>query len=197
MTESSRTNPPSVNMQDSSRLICVACPHEGGRRSTGAHDAATIETMSTSKGAGRRYRSPFDLLLFLSALRLAVAAQRVRRDPLPELVRRLGALRQPVTTPEPARAARAATRACSRIGRWFGGLDTCLTRSLVAGAMLAARGDVVLHVGFRSGHELPIDGHAWLVVGNDSVQLTTPANLTDLPYTSTLEVRLEQARTGS
>ena len=57
--------------------------------------------------------------------------------------------------------------------RWFGGVDTCLTRSLVLGGLLAGRGEVELNVGFRPGEREPaVDGHAWVTVdgrpvGND------------------------------
>lgn len=46
-----------------------------------------------------------------------------------------------------------------------GGRATCLVRSLVAGALLADRADVVLHVGFRPAQPMSSDlheGHAWL-----------------------------------
>jgi len=58
---------------------------------------------------------------------------------------------------------RATLRAISRLGR-CGLLNTCLTRSLVAGAMLSDARDVCLHVGFKVPHNSLdlIDGHAWL-----------------------------------
>ena len=67
----------------------------------------------------------------------------------------------------------AATRAVARWCRWCGGIDTCLTRSLVLGGMLVGRGIVELNIGFRPGEEEPaLDGHAWVTVdgrpvGND------------------------------
>jgi hypothetical protein len=48
-------------------------------------------------------------------------------------------------------------------------------RALIAGSLLAARGDVCLNVGFRSGQAgNPADGHAWLAgadfeLGRDAV----------------------------
>jgi hypothetical protein len=68
------------------------------------------------------------------------------------------------------RVARAAGRSTSRWARWFGGLDTCLTRSLVAGSLLAGRGEVVLQVGFRPGEaEQVVDGHAWITMDGEPV----------------------------
>jgi len=135
-----------------------------------------------------------DLLLFLTALSLAARVQRVRTVPLPRLVDRLNRSRPLVATASTRRAAVAAGRACGRLGRWFGGLDTCLTRSLVAGILLAPRTDVMLHVGFRPGHEKNIDGHAWLAVDGEEIQVTMPPGLDQAPYTSTLELALGCSR---
>ena len=46
-------------------------------------------------------------------------------------------------------------------------LESCLLRSLVTGALLADREEVVIHVGFRRTHPEAdlMDGHAWLTVG--------------------------------
>ncbi len=87
---------------------------------------------------------------------------------------------------------RAAQRACNRWARWFGGLDTCLTRSLVAGALLAGGHEVVLHVGFRPtdrGAEA-VDGHAWLVVDGEVVELTGLDHEHGEPYSTTLELKM-------
>ena len=45
-------------------------------------------------------------------------------------------------TVHPERVWRAAARACGRWARWRGGLDSCLTRSLVAGALALLMGNV-------------------------------------------------------
>jgi len=82
----------------------------------------------------------------------------------------------------------AASRACARYGRWFGGLNSCLTRSLVAGALLCGAHDVMLHVGFRPGtEELPVDGHAWLSVDGEKLDVANPGEVT-VPYTGALEI---------
>ena len=108
---------------------------------------------------------PVDVGLFIRALLLARRAQRVRSTPVAEVVTEIarsgggGGLR-----PED-RVELAARRAVARWRRWFGGIDTCLTRSLVLGGMLAGRGEVLLNVGFRPGEEeLAVDGHAWVTV---------------------------------
>lgn len=76
---------------------------------------------------------------------------------------------------DPERARLAAARACARYARWFGGLNTCLTRSLVAGALLCGRYQVSLHVGFRPGSdEAPVDGHAWLTVDGEVLDAALP-----------------------
>jgi hypothetical protein len=130
------------------------------------------------------------MMLFLVALRLSSRVQRVRSMPLPRVVAALNRRPPLAATGDPRQAQVAAARACGRIGRWFGGLDTCLTRSLVAGILLAPRADVVLHVGFRPGKDDEIDGHAWLAVNGEEVQITMPPGLDQAPYTTTLELAL-------
>ena len=109
-------------------------------------------------GGGERRQAPaapphrraLDVLLLALALPLARRAQRVTDTPLDELVAELARRRRSAVV-APDRVALAAARATARWSRWFGGLDSCLTRSLVAGAMLAGRGGVALHIGFRPG----------------------------------------------
>lgn len=130
------------------------------------------------------------LVLFLRALPLARGAQAVKTTPLPEVVERLGARRGGVSVDD---AVRAAQRACGRWARWFGGLDTCLTRSLVAGALLAGDHQVVLHVGFRPTEQgaAAVDGHAWLVVDGEVVELTGLDHEHEAPYETTLALVME------
>lgn len=108
---------------------------------------------------------PLDFVLFLRALALARRAQDVRTTPIPEVV---AGVRRRSSSPYPQSAQRidrATRRAMARYRLWFGGIDTCLTRSLVLGWMLKGRGEVSLNIGFRPGEELPaIDGHAWVTV---------------------------------
>ena len=76
----------------------------------------------------------------------------------------------------------------ARRAQRFGGLDSCLTRSLVAGAMLSEAHDVVLHVGFRPGtEEVPLDGHAWLTVDGGRLDAIAPDDV-DHPYAGILEI---------
>jgi hypothetical protein len=109
--------------------------------------------------------NPVDIGLFLRALVMARQAQLVRRLPVPKIVEVIsqrggGGHGHPIR-----RVELAATRAVTRWSRWFGGVDTCLTRSLVLGGLLAGRGDVALNIGFRPGEEEPaLDGHAWVTI---------------------------------
>jgi len=131
--------------------------------------------------------NPIDLVLFLSALRLARQAQRVRRVPVPEVVKAI-ALRGGGGRNYPEqRVELAVVRAVSRWRRWLGGVDTCLTRSLVLGGLLVGRGEVMLNVGFRPGDEEPaIDGHAWVSI--DGSPVGADGNLARERYTRVLTV---------
>lgn len=122
------------------------------------------EELTTLKRQITRY-GPVDIVLFLRALRLARRAQRVRRVPVPEVVKDIASRDGGGRAYSVRRLELAAVRAVSRWRRWFGGLDTCLIRSLVLGSMLAGRGEVMLNIGFRPGEEQPsVDGHAWVTV---------------------------------
>ncbi len=126
-----------------------------------------------------------EVVLFVRALPLARVAQAVKVEPLPKVVEKMGARGRGIATDD---AMRAAQRACNRWGRWFGGINTCLTRSLVAGALLAGSREVVLHVGFRPtdrGADA-VDGHAWLVVDGEVVELTGLDHEHGEPYSTTL-----------
>ena len=109
------------------------------------------------------YRAIF---LFINALRLAWVAQAIQSRPLPEVITRLEALRWLPRGVDEAAARRATLRACGRLARWTGGLDTCLIRALVLGTLLADREGVVLHLGFRPGSPGTgmASGHAWLTL---------------------------------
>ena len=128
-----------------------------------------------------------EVLLFLKAVPVVRAAQAVQTRPLPEVVAALGTRGSGLAVED---AVRAAQRACNRWGRWFDGLDTCLTRSLTAGALLAGDHEVVLQVGFRPtdvGAEA-VDGHAWLLVDGEMVELTGRDHEHEAPYETTLEL---------
>ena len=132
-------------------------------------------------------------MLTLEALRLARTVQGIRTHPLPRVidnVARKCVLRQA----DVPRTLLAVSRAGSRSKRWFGWMNTCLTRSVVAGAMLAERRHVVLCVGFRPGAgQGPADGHAWLTVDG----VTTDGSLItghEGPYETVLEIPIEGGR---
>jgi len=133
---------------------------------------------------------PIDLLLFLRALGLARRAQRVSAESINRVVedmtRRGGGNRRYSVD----RLAQATARATARWARWFGGLDTCLIRSLVLGSMLADREDVALVIGFRPGVEdAAVDGHAWVTVagravGSDGILAQNDySRMTAVPFT--------------
>ena len=130
-----------------------------------------------------------EIVLFVRALPVARVAQSVKVEPIPKVIERLGVRGRGIAVDD---AIRAAQRACGRWARWFGGLDTCLTRSLVAGALLAGSHEVVLHVGFRptdQGAEA-VDGHAWLVVDGEVLELTGLDHEHGEPYSTTLELKM-------
>jgi hypothetical protein len=129
---------------------------------------------------------------FLAALRLTPKAQKVRSLPLPRVTDMMWSPSSGGVS-DPGAAVRAAQRACSRWARWFGGIDTCLTRSLVAGALLAGDHEVVLQVGFRPtdrGAEA-VDGHAWLEVDGERLELTGLDHEHEAPYETTLALPME------
>lgn len=133
-----------------------------------------------------------EMLLFIRALPVAMAAQAVKEEPLPGVIEKVVRLAGRGSVEAPGEAMRAAQRACNRWARWFGGIDTCLTRSLVAGALLAPRHEVVLHVGFRptdAGAEA-VDGHAWLMVDGEMLELTGLDREHGEPYATTLELKM-------
>jgi len=145
--------------------------------------------LSWGEGARVVLQGLREIVLFVRALPLARVAQAVKKDPLPKVVERMGARGRGIAVDD---AMRAAQRACNRWSRWFGGIDTCLTRSLVAGALLARSREVVLHVGFRPtdlGADA-VDGHAWLVVDGEMVELTGLDHEHGEPYSTILELKM-------
>lgn len=114
--------------------------------------------------------NPGDLALFVRALGLARHAQRASSVPLPKLVAEMSRKRRGSRHHSVDRLTRATVRATSRWSRWFGGLDTCLIRSLVLGALLGDRTGVALNIGFKPGEEkLAVDGHAWVTIEGSPV----------------------------
>jgi hypothetical protein len=130
---------------------------------------------------------PADILLFLQALPLARRAQQVKSEPLKHVVVGMAGRRGVAAPHSVDRVAQAAARATSRWSRWFGGLDSCLTRSLVLGAMLGDRGNVELNIGFRSHvTDDVVAGHAWISV--DGRPVGPDSELADDSYSRVLEV---------
>jgi hypothetical protein len=133
-----------------------------------------------------------EIVLFLHALRLSVKAQGVRRQPLLDVVSTLVSTRSLPRGVGAGEAARAAGRACSRVKRWGRGLDSCLTRSLVAGALLSDQPRVVLHVGFRGARtETLHEGHAWVTLGDRNVTAATDSEH-EGPFTEALQLAISR-----
>ena len=115
-----------------------------------------------------------DLVLFLQACRLLVATRPLERgEPIPRLADRLLAKRFLPRAATPSGARLATARAARRLGWIPGLLTTCLPRSLVTGTLLSDRDDVELVIGIRRGDETrsPIDGHAWIVVAGEALEV--------------------------
>ena len=115
-----------------------------------------------------------DAALFLRALVMARKAQLIRRLPVPEVVEEISRLSGGGQGHRIQRLEAATARAIGRWRRWLGGVDTCLTRSLVLGGLLVGRGEVALNLGFRPGEEeSALDGHAWVTIDGEQLQALT------------------------
>jgi hypothetical protein len=113
-----------------------------------------------------------DVLLFLNAFYLAwLAGRSWRARPMPETLRRLCRRWLPVPAHAGLHDVRcAAYRASRYIGR-FGGLDSCVTRSLVMASLLRERGEVSIAIGFthEGGAGGVPSGHAWVCLNGTNV----------------------------
>ena len=135
---------------------------------------------------GSRF-NPVDILLFLRALGLARRAQQVLWMPVPDVVKVIARRGGGGRGYPPRRVELAAARAVARWHQWFRGIDTCLTRSLVLGGMLAGRDGVELNIGFRPGEVEPaVDGHSWVTV--DGSPVGRDGSLAQERYTRVLAV---------
>lgn len=138
-----------------------------------------------------------DLLLFGHAVRLALVARQVRVCSLTEVAARLRRARFLPHATDPQAAYRAAGRACSCLARTLGGLDTCLTRSLVAGALLGTSCKrVEVHVGFRPDEATAtrVGGHAWVAADGQLLGEKAPGSRE--PFTSTICIPMHQEAAG-
>lgn len=137
-------------------------------------ESASDKRRTASPGSARP-ATPLELRLFLHALRLAWVARRIRgATPLVRVLEELNRVPFLPRQVQPRSAVRAATRACVRMRRWLGGLDTCLVRAMVAGSLLSDRDGVVLHLGLLPPYTDADDaaGHAWLSVHGQIVEVT-------------------------
>ncbi|WP_369075128.1 lasso peptide biosynthesis protein [Thiohalocapsa halophila] len=97
---------------------------------------------------------------------------------------------------EPGVARCASLRASRHLARLRRKDDTCLVRALVLSALVSDRPDVLLHIGFRSGHDagsLAV-GHAWVTVGGVNVSGERSAGQDRHHYTSAQHIRIERQR---
>lgn len=136
-----------------------------------------------------------EVVLFVHALRLSAAAQGVKSGPLPAAAARLAGMGHLPRGVGPEDAWRAAVRGGTRLARWRGALDSCLTRALVVAALLADREEVAIHVGFRSGQKAILDagsalheGHAWVSVAGAAVTPEEGGDAHHGPYMEVLRI---------
>jgi hypothetical protein len=121
-------------------------------------------------------RSVTDLVVLMAALWPAwIAGYRLRGVPLEQALGRLGQTSIPLSARRAAvEAIRCAATRASRYVGYVGGLDSCVTRSLVIATLLRGRGNITLAVGFlrttNPGGEP--EGHAWVCL--DGVNVSDP-----------------------
>ncbi len=176
----------------------ISSPALGGKARPGGRVAdASIGAMPpTAESASEKRSTVREMALFLQAFRLSLKAQHVQTDALDQVAAEMtsaGFLPRGVDVGE---AVRAAGRACSRVGNWFQGLDSCLTRALVAGALLADRPEVFVHVGFRAPASGSFtDGHAWVSVEGEEVGVATPPDHAG-PFVESRRLPMRRAGAG-
>lgn len=151
---------------------------------------------AANEGGGEARSGRREIVLFLHALRLAMKAQRVRSRALDEVAAEMASAGHLPCGVAVGEAVRAAGRACTRVRRWGRGLDSCLTRSLVAGTLLADRPEVFVHVGFRPTVAGTVaEGHAWVSVGGEVVGVTTPPDHAG-PFVESLQLPMHRGGDG-
>lgn len=123
-----------------------------------------MRTQRTNKSSRTR--------LLLTAWKLNAKAQRLAADtPLSAVRSELLATPHLPTGVLPEEALWAARWAALLQRRLLGRLDTCLVRSLVAGALVADGRKVAVRIGVHSSRSPDdlLDAHAWLTVGDRAV----------------------------
>lgn len=122
------------------------------------------------------------LLLALPAIPLALRANRTTQgEPIDQTLEALVSF--PLLLPKNLAAdrARSVVRiACGISGR-VGGLNTCLTRSLVLATILKHQPNVLLNVGFRTprNNSEMAEGHAWVTLAGDNISDDIPEHIRD------------------
>lgn len=135
------------------------------------------------------------VVLFLHALRLSWKAQHIRSNPIHVVARGLLETRFLPTKAGTVEAELATGRAGKFVARFAKGLNSCLTRSLVAGAILAYRDGIVLHVGFRPGNGVGAahEGHAWLTLQGEYVNDPLDGQAQNGPFVESLRLPLRRS----
>ena len=106
-----------------------------------------------------------------TALYLTLRAQRIKNEPLDQLLTRLCNTRWLPTDVELNKAVDA-TILSGKIVAKLGRLNSCVTRSLVLATILSDRSNISIQIGFRSPHMHGVEGHAWVLVDNKPIEFS-------------------------
>jgi hypothetical protein len=154
-------------------------------------------TVPESEKGDRRFRSLGDLTLLALSLPIAWKAQKVYSRPLEIVATELSRGRWLPGTNDVGRARCAAARACRFLSRLTGARHTCLTRSLVTGALLAGRPGVELHIGFKApGGDAVVDGHAWVTVDGHSASGGSVSEVQEASYGKVVSIPMRRPARG-
>lgn len=108
--------------------------------------------------------------LTIIAILLALKVRKISHTPLDRLIIDLAATRGLPRASRITDAATATQIACRLVGR-LGLLNTCITRSVVMGTLIADRPNVTIHIGFRPSESHQTEGHAWLTCNDKLIPL--------------------------
>ncbi len=140
-----------------------------------------------------RLNIPSARLLYY-AFRLTSTAQNIRCQNLHIVRKQLGNMVKYAVNDDIKTISRTVLRTSRIVSRITGSLDSCIVHCLVAGALLAKRPNLVLHIGFRPGESLTTDGHAWLTLDGTPV-LSHDSDEEILSFTKVMELPLSENST--
>ena len=142
----------------------------------GAHptqDRLRASSRWLSKGLLRR------AVIHGHAVRVAWCIRGIRNTPIGEMVLTVNELRYLPRLVPLAAARSAATRACRIVSHIYPSFEnSCLSRSLVFGALTSDREEVELHIGFRTRdveNQRVTEGHSWITHSGVAVVEADPA----------------------